>query len=63
MTKKQYRKRRLANKYAKENKISVARAFLILNAQEKIATALGRLPRHKAVKVLKCVSILMDIKL
>lgn len=64
MNKKQYRKRRRVNAFAKANRISVSRATKILDAHEKTIKALSQLPTNaQRLKVLKAVGILLDLNL
>lgn len=60
MTAKEYRKRRMANKLAKEARISVSAAFKCIDAVNKSCAAVGPLNMRQREKVLRAVRILLE---
>lgn len=61
MDKKQYRLRRRANSLAKTTKITVASAFKIEEAKEKVIKALAPVKSAKRkAKILQAVQLLLD---
>ena len=61
MNKKTYRKKRLANDFAKKHKIRVARAHQNLEAIERIMSALGPLKPLQRNKVFRMLEVWFEL--
>lgn len=62
MDKKEYRKRRRANLWAKRYKVSVATGFRSVEAIESICKLIGPLKTRQRLKVFRILEILYDQK-